>query len=235
MALLEKIFGQTSVDHIKLNIAVIVAVLCGPEFVTARAATLDYLVPSPNKRAPYDSEIRSRFFRTPFNCGRYFEDTDASVSVYLTKPGDRAFVTAIMSSQDLLNVPASKHKAITYRRVDREIPKATAVAVRNVWRHMLERRFLTEGEINSSNVAALDDLSGQFSLEVEAGSVLRADLPNGSKVWNAHVRRFWELGILLFRYCTTENAERRATLGEQIEKKSARLSTSLEKELGRNN
>lgn len=211
------------------SIAFAIGTLVPPTLFAARYTVLDYLDAPRISRSPYDHEVTDHFFVTPFDCGRYFEDTNFSISVYLTKAGDKAIASSVASSQDLLDVPAAKHNRIVYTRHDREIPKPTALMLRSVWRLMLDRKFLSKKEKDSLHVAVLDDFTGQFSLQLANGRMLRGDLPVGSRFWGLHVRRFWDLANLIYQYCAADDYQKRATLRKQIKKDATMLIASLKK------
>lgn len=220
--------GQMNTAAISVSIALAAGAFVAPEAIAARDAVLDFLDAPRATRSPYDSEVRARFFVTPFDCGRYFEDTNFSVSVYLRNNGRKAIVTTIASSQDLVDIPAARHSSIKYTRYDRDISTSTALMLRHLWRLMLERKFLSQQEKDSVPVAVLDAFTGQFSLQLANGRILRADLPLGSKLWGPHVRRFWDLAILLANYSKSGNDGTRLSLEKQIEQKATALTSSLQ-------
>jgi len=171
---------------------------------------------------------------TPFNYGRMMAEPafapEYSVAVY-SRPigggGVKYFVTYIAMNRSLwqaTNVgknPQGAERAKT-RRIDCEIPKETALKVRQAWLGMLSgkqspRPMREEDLVRATGDATIAEFSIQLSGEQALYDELVAELPSGPKT-----RTLVEIANALADYCKAEPTARPAATS-QIDRKVTRL------------
>jgi hypothetical protein len=170
---------------------------------------------------------------TPFNYGRMIAEPafapEYSVAVYSRSIGRgevKYFVTYIAMDRSLWhattvgkNLRAAERAEM--RRIDCEIPKETALKVRQAWLGMLSGkqgpRPMREEDVRATGDATIAEFSIQLSGEQALYGELVADLPSGPKT-----RTLVEIANALADYCKVQPRSRPAATS-QIDRKVTRL------------
>jgi len=200
----------------------------------------DHLWPSeyPAKEEKiYRKYVEKRLCLTPFDCGRFiemppFRKSEFSISVYSGKNG-KCYVTFVDAADNLRDwtdagrLPA-RAKNVKVRRIDAEVPAATAVLLKDLWRQMLSGRQAPRKDRVESEVMYGDATEGEFSIQIANGKVLRGEtdlIPDLGK----NTAAFVSIGEQLSEYCKAKSSKRSGILAN-IEKKAktvlARLKTN---------
>jgi hypothetical protein len=180
----------------------------------------DYLEP-PESHGRLERDYRARLRATPFDCGRYAENRIAVLSIYRLPRSDRYFATVINVYD---KYTPRQDQLYPFGRFDAELPKSSALAVRDAWRAMLSR---LQPPPRDDPYVVLDGMLGEYSLQVSPSGTLAGTLPNVSqRDYGPHLKRFWSLTKLLFDYCRA-SPNGRGSLAANIEREAHGLTQTL--------
>lgn len=173
-----------------------------------------------------DPVLSTKFFSAPFNCGRFFTLGGASVSVYCDPKTEECRATLVSASKDLTKVASSHLRDVPVNRTETPIPRDVAMAIRRAWALMLERPRVPDRP-SIANTVTLDGFADEFSLDEQDNSILHGVTPTDKHAWGPHVRKMWDIGVLLIDYCKSDE-KKRQQLAEGIKRKAIALATTLE-------
>jgi hypothetical protein len=208
--------------------------------LVASSAKDDYIQPVNFARDKVYRKLSSGLCSTGFDCARVLTvpafSAERCVSVYSTQINERPlyFVTEIIPGESLWqrtdggNHP-ERARDVKIKRIDAQIPAATATRVRRVWAEMLSRaRPKRQPPINEVRVISTDATMMEFSIDKRRDRILWGELNVSLPIPGKRTKALVDLSEKLARYCEAKASQRRA-IADDIDAEADQLLADLKK------